>query len=95
MILAYNWSLTSVPAGSSATLSNPTSVNPTFVIDVFGDYEAQLIVNDGTVDSTPNVVIISTLNSAPVANAGEDQMLLAPIGATLRAGMPFCLHHRD
>ena len=78
--LTYSWSLISVPVGSSATLLNPTSVNPTFVIDVFGDYEAQLIVNDGTVDSDPDNVIISTLNSAPVANAGPDQMLLAPIG---------------
>ena len=78
--LTYSWSLISVPAGSSAAFSNPTSVNPTFVIDVFGDYEAQLIVNDGTVDSAPDAVVISTLNSAPVADAGPDQMLLAPIG---------------
>lgn len=78
--LTYSWSLILVPSGSSAALLNPTSMNPTFVIDVFGDYEVQLIVNDGTVDSDPDNVIISTLNSAPVADTGPDQMLLAPIG---------------
>jgi K319L-like, PKD domain len=73
--LAYSWSLTTRPTGSSATLSNPTAVNPTFVVDRFGTYVAQLIVNDGTVNSRPDTVTISTLNSAPVANAGPDQIV--------------------
>ena len=71
--LTYNWSLTSVPAGSLAALSDATLVNPTFDIDVSGDYVVQLIVNDGTVNSAPATVTISTNNSAPVANAGADQ----------------------
>ena len=33
----------------------------------------QLIVNDGSVDSTPDTVTFSTVNSKPVANAGPDQ----------------------
>ena len=61
------------PAGSAAVLANPTSVSPTFTVDLAGDYTAQLIVNDGTVDSPPDSVIISTVNVAPVANAGPDQ----------------------
>jgi hypothetical protein len=73
--LTYSWSLTTRPAGSGATLLNPTTVNPTFVIDRFGTYVAQLIVNDGTVNSLPDTVTISTLNSAPVANAGPDQIV--------------------
>jgi len=71
--LTYQWSLTSVPAGSSAALSDATAVNPTFVVDVFGTYIAQLIVNDGSVNSVPDTVTVSTLNSAPVADAGADQ----------------------
>ena len=71
--LTYQWSLTSKPAGSTTVLSDPTAAKPTFVIDVFGDYVAQLIVNDGTINSSPDTVTISTLNSAPVANAGSDQ----------------------
>ncbi len=70
--LTYSWSITSKPALSTATLTNPTTVNPTFAIDVSGDYVVQLIVNDGTVDSAPDTVSISTNNSAPVANAVAD-----------------------
>ena len=66
----YSWSFTSRPAGSTAALSNPTAVNPTFVADKFGTYVVQLIVNDGTVNSAPDTVTITTQNSPPVANAG-------------------------
>ena len=71
--LTYSWTLLTKPAGSAAVLANPTSVTPTFTVDLVGDYTAQLIVNDGTVDSAPDSVIISTVNVAPVANAGPDQ----------------------
>ena len=70
--LAFVWSLTA-PAGSSASLSDPAAVNPSFVVDVFGSYVVQLIVNDGTVDSMPDTATISTDNSRPVADAGPDQ----------------------
>ena len=75
--LTYNWSL-SAPAGSTAALVNPTTVSPTFIVDRDGDYVAQLIVNDGTVNSTPDSVIISSDNVRPVANAGPDQSNIAP-----------------
>ena len=71
--LTYSWSFVSQPAGSGATLSDPTAAKPTFVVDKFGSYTVQLVVNDGTVNSAPDTVVITTLNSAPVANAGPDQ----------------------
>ena len=71
--LAFKWSFTSVPTGSAAALSNSTAVNPIFTVDLPGVYVAQLIVNDGSVDSLPDTVIITTENSSPVANAGPDQ----------------------
>ena len=80
--LTYRWSLLSVPANSAAQLSDPTVVNPTFVVDVSGTYVAQLVVNDGFVDSAPATVTISTLNSPPVANAGPAQTVLA--GSTVQ-----------
>ena len=43
------------------------------MIDVAGSYIVQLIVNDGTGNSDPDTVIISTENSLPVADAGSDQ----------------------
>ena len=59
-MLTYRWSFLLVLPGSGATLSNTAAVNPSFTIDVLGDYVAQLIVNDGTVDSTPDTVSVST-----------------------------------
>ena len=71
--LTYSWSFTSRPAGSTATLTNPSSVSPSFVLDLPGMYVAQLIVNDGTANSAPDTVVITTTNQAPVANAGGDE----------------------
>jgi hypothetical protein len=73
--LTYDWSFASMPPGSTATLSNPTAVGPSFVADKAGLYVAQLIVNDGTMNSTPDTatVTVATGNTAPVANAGPDQ----------------------
>jgi RHS repeat-associated protein len=73
--LTYSWSFVSVPAGSKAALSNPGIVNPTFTADVVGNYVVQLIVNDGFSNSTPATVTISTIDSAPVANAGPNQSI--------------------
>ncbi|MCB1852965.1 MAG: PKD domain containing protein, partial [Gammaproteobacteria bacterium] len=64
--LTFYWSLTP-PSGCCVVLSDPTAVMPTFEVDVPGTYLAQLIVNDGTVDSAPDTVTISTENTAPVA----------------------------
>ncbi len=73
--LAYRWSLSGFPNGSRAILANPTSVDPSFVVDVAGAYTVQLIVNDGQSDSTPATVAISNTNSRPVGNAGRDQLV--------------------
>ncbi|MBT8442597.1 MAG: PKD domain-containing protein, partial [Gammaproteobacteria bacterium] len=71
--LTYSWSLSRVPAGSAATLSATDVVQPTFMVDVRGRYEARLIVSDGTTESDPAVVEITTLNTVPVADAGDDR----------------------
>ena len=81
--LSYAWSLTSVPPGSGARLSSSSAVMPSFVADRPGDYVAQLVVHDGSLPSAPDSVVVSTLNSAPVADAGPDQ--------TVAAGQPVTL----
>lgn len=70
----YAWSLT-VPPGSSASLSEPTALYPSFMVDQPGDYVATLTVDDGLVSSAPDGVTVSTFNAAPVADAGEDQVI--------------------
>ena len=75
--LTYSWSITSKPAASTAVLNNPTSVMPTFVADRPGVYVVQLVVNDGSAASAADTVAITTQNSAPIANAGPDQTVVA------------------
>ena len=73
--ITYKWTLLQKPSTSMAVLSSNTSALPTFKADVAGDYVAQLIVNDGKVDSAPNSVTVmaSAANAQPVANAGDDK----------------------
>jgi hypothetical protein len=81
--LTYDWSFVSKPTGSSAALSNPTATTPVFVADQAGQYVLQLIVNDGTMNSTPDAVtiVVAMGNTAPVANAGQDQTVA--VGASV------------
>ena len=55
-ITAYLWAIDSAPPGSTATLSNPAIVNPTFTPDVLGDYVFSLIVwkENGIIWSDPD-----------------------------------------
>ena len=57
--LTYKWVITNKPGGSSATLSDDTAINPTFVADVIGIYTISLVVNDGTEDSTVDTVVVN------------------------------------
>ncbi|MGA2814488.1 MAG: PKD domain-containing protein, partial [Candidatus Acidiferrum sp.] len=76
--LTYQWTLLSKPAGSLAVLSSTTAVRPTFIVDVAGEYAAQLVVTDEYYSSNPSVVVVSTQAVAPVANAGQNQRLMPP-----------------
>ncbi|WNB77436.1 PKD domain-containing protein [Methylomonas koyamae] len=71
--LSFNWIITSKPDNSIVVLNDKSAVKPQFVIDQPGTYQFQLIVSDGKLNSQPDTVIVSTQNSAPVANAGQDQ----------------------
>jgi len=64
--LAYEWSLTSRPIGSSATLSNPAAVKPTFVADVQGTYAFNLTVKAGSGSSVSTVKVEAKPNSGSI-----------------------------
>ncbi|MCZ7625923.1 MAG: PKD domain-containing protein [Candidatus Methylomirabilis sp.] len=89
--LTFHWTFVSAPAGSTTTLSDPTAVRPTILIDRPGTYVVQLLVNDGYTDSAPDTVQIGTLNSRPVADAGPDQT--AHIGSLIQARRRRLLRH--
>jgi hypothetical protein len=59
--LSFQWTLTSMPGGSSSSLSGSTSAFPTFTADAEGSYVARLIVNDGTTNSTPATVTVTAV----------------------------------
>ncbi|MCP4607255.1 MAG: hypothetical protein GY845_00880 [Planctomycetes bacterium] len=65
--LTYHWTQTSGPA---VTLSNADADNPTFVPSQIGIYVFELVVNDGQLDSVPDIVGIVIGSRAPIADAG-------------------------
>lgn len=74
--LKFNWSFTRVEDGSAAMLADRTTVAPSFTPDKAGNYVIQLVVNDGTNDSTPDLVTITASpKPLPTADAGPDQFL--------------------
>ena len=81
--LTYKWTLITVPVGSNAALSSTTVVNPTFTAGLAGMYVAQLVVNDGKIDSLPKTVTITTQIGPPTANAGANQTVVHGTTVTL------------
>ena len=83
--LTYAWSIASRPAGSAAQIVKPDEVNATFTPDVSGEYLIELIVDDGTVSSSPDTMSLSTtqMNVKPTAEAGLDQAVHVGQTATL------------
>lgn len=67
--LAYAWTLTSKPAGSTATLAADDTLSPTFTADLAGNYVATLVVNDGKVDSAQSKVTITAAAAFSVTSA--------------------------
>lgn len=68
--LTFSWELTQKPTGSSASLSNSTSEQATFVPDEAGIYNATLTVEDPDGNSDVDDVVITATeneNEAPVA----------------------------
>ena len=76
--LTYAWEIISTPSGSTAISSASDSSESTFsfTVDLPGEYTIQLVVTDslGTA-SEPYLVLVSTSNSMPVADAGSNQAL--------------------
>ena len=77
-ILSFQWTFISVPVGSALTnaaITNSTSLSPSFIPDVHGDYSLQLVVSDNINSSQPSQVKVSFNNLPPVSNPGPSQTL--------------------
>ena len=54
---SYAWTLVNVPSGSNARLNNSTAANPSFIPDVPGDYDLQLVLTDSSGKSSGPIAL--------------------------------------
>lgn len=66
-VLTYNWALVYTPTESTTIFNDSTSVSPSFVPDLAGEYTISLVVNDGYDDSDLAEVIISVITTEQFA----------------------------
>jgi hypothetical protein len=76
-ISSGTWTFISKPAGSTAILSSVTAVKPTFAADKAGSYTLSLVVSNGTVNSSPDAVLIKAVNTRAIPDTGQTALFLA------------------
>lgn len=59
--LTYDWHFISQPQDSSSTLSDNTTISPSFYTDEAGEYIIELAVSDGIVTVTDSVIITASV----------------------------------
>ncbi|KPA12587.1 PKD domain protein, partial [Candidatus Magnetomorum sp. HK-1] len=70
--ISYVWTVKEKPEGSEAPLSSKNKINPTFTPDVPGQYIIELIVNDGDIDSDPDILNITANPSIDLESGAID-----------------------
>jgi hypothetical protein len=74
--LSYQWAIEKEPENSESSLVASNSPFAEFTASAIGEYQLKLTVSDGDLtDDTTQAFTIDSNNTAPVANAGEDQTL--------------------
>ena len=77
--ILYNWSLVSIPEGSSrAKLYYLDSLNNVVKTDVQGDYVIVLTVNDSLEDSAPDTLIVTALNDVSFDENNSNNIKVYP-----------------
>lgn len=85
--LTFSWSLAR-PQSSDAMLMDAQMAVANFLPDVAGEYQVELVVNDGTIDSLPANLTITVVgedlnNTPPVADAGVNRQVKLGEAVTL------------
>jgi ribosomal protein L14 len=86
-ITGYQWTMISGP--STAAIATPVAAVTQVSGLVQGVYTFQLLVTDNsgaTARDTVRIVVVPAGNTAPVANAGADQMITLPVNSVTLAG---------
>ena len=71
--LSYAWQFTAIPIGSTATLNDAHSATPSFLADVDGEYDVQVVVSNAFVSAaavTTKVIVSKCGGRAPVFGTG-------------------------
>lgn len=79
--ITYNWTWSSIPANSSATLSNATTATPSFTPDVAGSYVVSLKVSDANATSSASLVTVTA--NAPGTTSSPPGIKVPIYGVTL------------
>jgi hypothetical protein len=67
-VLTFEWRFAAIPPTSAATLSGQDSATPSFTADVEGDYEVELVVNNGGEASAPDRVSVRAQRAVTLLN---------------------------
>jgi len=99
-VLTYQWELVEKPEGSTSVISSGTTVSPTLRTDVDGLYRVKLTVNDGKIDSVPDIVLITQnhplpLNKPPVAVIEGPTNVIVKVGTSINILLDGTKSHDD
>lgn len=82
--LTYRWSLVARPEGSLAALEPADAVTARVIPDLAGVYVAQLIVNDGALDSEPATVTLTVASPNRAPEITSNPVVEATVGQPYR-----------
>ena len=81
--LIYSWTLTSKPAGSTATISAPTAAQVTFTADVIGTYMVTLKVDDGFNNQSVSIAVVASAYTPPTIQSD----IVEPVSGTVQLSL--------
>lgn len=81
--ITHEWNIHSKPFNSVNATISPSGETSTFVPDVRGTYTIRLAVSDSFGAINYDYMAVSFPNDPPIANAGPDQIVYAPVSVNL------------